>query len=157
MLICTITSLIYVKQIKNHTKSVMQCILLVENIKILIEYKNMSITEIFNVICCSGNYNHLTFLDNIKNGLNEYHKTLNEVFADKSLLFGFDSEDIEYIKGFFSILGTSDTNGQIVNCNLYKKLFEKKYAQLVSIEKSKCKCTSTLSIGMGLLISIIII
>ena len=55
------------------------------------------------------------------------------------------------------MLGTSDTDGQIVNCNLYKKLFEKKHSQLVSVEKSKCKCTSTLSIGIGLLISIIII
>ncbi len=157
MLICTVISLIYVNQIKNHTKSIMQFVLLIENIKILIEYKNMSITEIFDVTCDSENYNLLTFLVKIKSGLCDYHKTLNEVFEDKSLVYIFDSEDIEYIKGFFSMLGTSDTNGQVVNCDLYKKLFEKKYSQLESVEKSKCKCTTTLSMGIGLLISIIII
>lgn len=157
MLVCTIISLIYVKQIKNHTKSIMQMILLIENISILIEYKNLSITEIFNVIYYSDNYSLLIFLENIKNGIKEYHETLNRVFADKGLLNIFDCDDIEYMKGFFSMLGTSDTNGQLVNCSLYKKLFEKKYSQLVSIEKSKCKCTSTLSIGLGLVISIFLI
>ena len=82
---------------------------------------------------------------------------MNKVFIDSRLLNIFDCEDIEFIKGFFSMLGTSDTNGQIVNCSLYKKLFEKKYSQLVSIEKSKCKWTSTLSIGLGLVISIFLI
>ena len=131
--------------------------LLIENIKILIEYKNMSVAEIFNIICSSDNYNCLIFLNEIRKGIADYHKTLIDVFEDKSTFYGFDNEDIEYIKGFFSMLGTSDTNGQLVNCSLYKKLFEKKHSQLVSVEKSKCKCTSTLSIGMGLLISIIII
>lgn len=157
MLMCIAISLIYVKQIKNHTKALMQIILLIENIKILIEYKNLSITEIFNDVCSSDNYKLLFFLEKIKNGLSDYHKTINEVLTDKSIQNVFDFEDIEYIKGFFSMLGTSDTNGQILNCDLYKKLFEKKYLQSSTIEKSKCKCTSTLSIGVGLLISIIII
>lgn len=157
MLMCTAISLIYVKQIKNHTKSVMQVILLIENIKILIEYKNISITEIFNIVSSSDNYNLLLFLIEIKNGLNDYYKTLKCVFEDKKLFYGFDDEDVEYLKGFFSMLGTSDTNGQIVNCNLYKKLFETKYSKLEAIEKSKCKCTSTLSIGIGLIISILLI
>lgn len=157
LLTCTVISLIHVKQIKNHTKSIMQIVLLIENIKILIEYKNMSITEIFDTICCSENYHLLTFLENIKKGLSDYHTTLNEVLVDKNLLYLFDYEDIEYIKGFFSMLGTSDSNGQIVNCDLYKKLFENKHLQLTLIEKSKCKCTSTLTIGLGILISIIII
>lgn len=150
-------SLIYVNQIKNHKKSVLQIILLIENIKILIEFKNISITEIFYIICSTDKYPLLTFLDDIKNGLDNYQNTLKDVLNDKKMYFQFDTEDIEYIKGFFSMLGTSDTYGQIVNCDLYKKLFEKKYSQLLLIEKSKCKCTSTLSIGIGLLISIIII
>ncbi len=156
LLICAVISQTYIKQIKNHSKSVMQLILLIENIKILIEYKNMSISELFNVVCCSDNYTYLTFLDDIKKGVDDYHKTLNEVFSNKSIFLGFDNEDIEYIKGFFSTLGTSDTNGQVVNCELYKKLFEKKYSLLEKSEKSKCRCTSTLLIGVGLLISIII-
>lgn len=157
MLMCTAISLVSVKQIKSHTKSLMQVILLIENIKILIEYKNISITEIFNIVLSSENYNLLFFLVEIKKGLNDYHSTLKNVFEDKKLFNNFDDEDVEYLKGFFSMLGTSDTDGQIVNCNLYKKLFEKKHSQLVSVEKSKCKCTTTLSIGIGLLISIIII
>ena len=135
----------------------MQMILLIENISILIEYKNLSITELFNVICDSESYSLLKFLGVIKDGVYEYHETLNKVFIDSRLLNIFDCEDIEFIKGFFSMLGTSDTNGQLVNCSLYKKLFEKKYSQLVSIEKSKCRCTSTISIGLGLVISIFLI
>lgn len=157
MLICIVISVTSVKQIKNHTKSVMQMILLIENIKILIEYKNTSISEIFDVVCNNENYNYLTFLNYLKNGLDDYHKTLNNVFVNKNLLNEFDCEDVEYIRGFFSMLGTSDINGQIVNCDLYKKLFDKKYLQLASNENSRCKCTSTLFMGIGFLISIILI
>ena len=157
MLLCTIISTIYVKQIKNHTKSVMQFILLIENIKILIEYKNTSISELFYILCSCDSYNLLTFLDEISNGLEDYQKTVCNVFSCNNSKCHFDQEDIEHIKNFFLMLGTSDTNGQIVNCNLYKNIFEKKYSQLYSAEKSKCKCTSTLSIGLGILISIFII
>ena len=146
-----------VKQIKNHTKSVMQLIILVENIKILIEFKSTSITEIFDIICNNESFNCLTFLNDLKIGVNDYHETLEKVFSNKNLLYIFDCEDVEYMKGFFSMLGTSDVSGQVLNCDLYKKLFEKKYSQLSSNEKSKCKCILTLSIGFGLLISIIMI
>ena len=146
-----------VKQIKNHTKSVMQLIILVENIKILIEFKSTSITEIFDIICNNESFNCLTFLGDLKIGVNDYHKTLEKVFSNKNLLYFFDCEDVEYMKGFFSMLGTSDVSGQVLNCDLYKKLFEKKYSQLFSNEKSKCRCIFTLTIGFGLLISIIII
>ena len=146
-----------VKQIKNHTKSVMQLIILVENIKILIEFKSTSITEIFDIICNNESFNCLTFLSDIRFGVNDYHKTLEKVFSNKNLLYIFDCEDVEYMKGFFSMLGTSDVSGQVLNCDLYKKLFEKKYSQLSSNEKSKCRCIFTLTIGFGLLISIIMI
>lgn len=157
MLLCTTASTICVKQIKNHSKSVMQLILLIENIKILIEYKNMNISEIFNVLCSSDCYSLLTFLDKISSGLSEYQETVNIIFSNKNLNNAFDQDDVEYMKNFFSMLGTSDTNGQIVNCNLYKNIFEKKYLQLDLAEKSKCKCVSTLLIGFGMLISIFII
>lgn len=157
MITCTVISLMYVKQIKNHTKSVMQCVLLIENIKVLIEYKNMSVLEIFNVVSCSNNYSLLTFLNKINDGLDEYYKTINDVFSDGNIVNIFDYEDIENIKGFFSMLGVSDANGQITNCNFYKNFFEKKHIQLETEEKSKCKCVATLTFGVGLLLSIIII
>ena len=75
-------------------------------------------------------YLQLSRFCEIKKGLNDYHRTLKNVFEDKKLFNNFDDEDVEYLKGFFSMLGTSDTDGQIVNCNLYKKLFEKKHYQL---------------------------
>lgn len=157
MSVCTVTSLIYVKQIKDHTKAIRQCILLIENIKILIEYKNLSIEEIFENICKSANYRLLTFLDDIRCGIGEYHKTLNNIFSEKRTLNGFDDEDLEYLKGFFSMLGGSDTCGQIINCDLYKNFFEKKYLQLEKNEKSKCKSTLTVILGVGTLFSIIVI
>ena len=76
-----------VKQIKNHTKSVMQLIILVENIKILIEFKSTSITEIFDIICNNESFNCLTFLNDLKIGVNNYHETLEKVFSNKNLLY----------------------------------------------------------------------
>lgn len=157
MSVCVVISLTYIKQIKNHTKAIRQCILLIENIKILIEYKNLNIEEIFESICSSDNYNLLIFLDKIKCGVNEYHQTLNTVLTKNTLIHGFDADDIEYLNGFFSMLGRSDTSGQILNCNLYKNLFEKKYLQLENNEKSRCKSTATLVLGIGLLFLIIVI
>lgn len=150
-------SLLYVKQINNHTKAIKQCVLLIENIKILIEYKNLSVKEIFEEISNTNSYNMLVFLDNIKNGVNEYHQTLNNVFSKENSLNMFDLDDIEHLKGFFSMLGKSDTSGQILNCNLYKNLFEKKYLQLEENKNLKCKSTATITLGIGLLFSIIVI
>lgn len=157
MSVCIVVSLIYIKHIKNHTKAVRQCALMIENIKILIEYKNLNVSEIFNVICNSVNYSQLTFLSAIKSGICDYQNTVNEVFQNRDDLLIFDTEDLEYLKGFLSMLGRSDTYGQVTNCNLYKKLFEKKCAELESSEKTRCKCAATVIVGIGLLFSIILI
>lgn len=156
--ICITISLIYIKQIRNHTRAIKQCVLLLENIKIYIEYRNLSIEEIFSVLDKSNNYDLLFFLNEIKNEINaDCFVDFNKIFLKNSFFNCFDEEDIENLKGFFSMLGRSDTNGQILNCNLYKKLFEKKYLQLEYNEKSQCKSAATLAMGVGLLFSIIVI
>lgn len=157
MMVCIVISLIYIKQIKNHTKSIIQFIQLVENIKILIEYKNLSVSELLDDACNSNNYTLLFFLEDIRKGIGDYHKTTENVFSNERLYSMFDYDDVEYMKGFFFTLGSSDVNGQIVNCNFYKNIFEKKLSQLQVDEKSKTKCISTLLTGIGILISIILI
>lgn len=158
MSVCIVISLIYIKQIKNHTRAIRQCVLLVENIKILIEYRNLSIEEIFDNISASDNYDLLIFIKDLKRGIdNQYYDNLNKVLSTDSLLNYFDSEDIDYLKGFFSMLGRSDTNGQIMNCDLYKNLFEKKLLLLEGNENNRCKSTATLTMGLGMLFSIIVI
>lgn len=158
MSVCIVISLIYIKQIKNHTRAIRQCVLLVENIKILIEYRNLSIEEIFDNISASDNYDLLVFIKDLKRGIDiQYYENLNKVFSTNSLLNYFDSEDIDYLKGFFSMLGRSDTNGQIMNCDLYKNLFEKKLLLLEGNENNRCKSTATLTMGLGMLFSIIVI
>lgn len=158
MSVCIVISLIYIKQIKNHTRAIRQCVLLVENIKILIEYRNLSIEEIFDNISASDNYDLLIFIKDLKRGIdNQYYENLNKVLSTNSLLNYFDSEDIDYLKGFFSMLGRSDTNGQIMNCDLYKNLFEKKLLLLEGNENNRCKSTATLTMGLGMLFSIIVI
>ncbi len=131
--------------------------LLIENIKILINYKNLNINEIFESVCDSDAYNNLTFLNDIKNGVSEYSETLNNVFSTNLVKCGFDNLDIEYLKGFFSVLGKTDTQGQLLNCDLYKSLFEKKYLQLEFDEKSKCKITPTLIFCCGFFFLIVTI
>lgn len=158
MSVCIVISLIYIKQIKNHTRAIRQCVLLVENIRILIEYRNLSIEEIFDNISASDNYDLLIFIKDLKRGIdNQYYENLNKVLSTNSLLNYFDSEDIDYLKGFFSMLGRSDTNGQIMNCDLYKNLFEKKLLLLEGNENNRCKSTATLTMGLGMLFSIIVI
>ncbi len=158
MSVCIVISLIYIKQIKNHTRAIRQCVLLVENIRILIEYRNLSIEEIFDNISASDNYDLLIFIKDLKRGIDiQYYENLNKVFSTNSLLNYFDSEDIDYLKGFFSMLGRSDTNGQIMNCDLYKNLFEKKLLLLEGNENNRCKSTATLTMGLGMLFSIIVI
>ena len=149
--------MICVRQIKNHTQAIKQSVLLVENIRMLIEYNNLSLKEIFENISKKDTYNLLEFLNTINYGIDDYNNTLDSVFSEKSFIAYLDKEDCENFKGFLSMLGKSDTDGQILNCNLYKNLFEKKYLQLENDEISRCKSTITLTMCFGMLFLIVAI
>ncbi len=130
---------------------------LIENIRILIEYKGFEIKELFNQILSTDNYELLCFLKDILFQLNngkDYNQILKKEFNNPPQYF--DNEDTELLFGFFSQLGKSDIFGQVANCELYKNLFQKKLETLEINEKSKCKCTTVLVTGVGIILSVLI-
>ncbi len=146
------------EQTKGHTKAIRQCVLMLETIEIYLSYSNSDIYAIFSGLSKKNSYSKLLFIDkiynNLKNGVDfddAYVKNLNNPQTTKFL----DKNDIDLLKGFYSVLGQSDVDGQISNCRLYKQFFNQKLNTLESQEKSKCKSNIALSIGSGLIISII--
>ena len=134
--------------------------MMLENIEILLEHKNMSIDGIFKFLKNNDNYNCLNFIEIFSNSLlntNDYEKIVLEAFNDSEIKKIFDNDDLSLLKGFFSILGKTDLQGQISNCRLYKEFFKQKLQILESEENLKCKSTSTIIIGTGIMFIIVLI
>lgn len=150
--------MITVKRIKKHTDAVRQSILMIENIEIMLKYKSLPVEEIFRSLSVSSNFGLLSFINEINRRLGmriEYESAYNDVFKDISI--PLDGEDRSYIKGFFSMLGKSDIDGQLANCSLYKELLKAKLISLERDEENRCKAMAVLIIGAGAAVSIIII
>ena len=159
LIICTVIVLICVKQIKRHTQAVKQCFLVIDNIEILLSYRNSSVDEIIHNLIQNDLYNELSFLSVIESNIN---KNINDYACNKNVYSCIDSlklldeKDKESIKAFLSMLGKSDLNGQIMNCQVYKEYFKNKYRSLENKEIEKCKSISAIIIGISLFIAIII-
>lgn len=153
-------SLYSIKQIKNHTVSIRQCILMIENIEIQISYSNIKLANLIAGLSNNSSFNYLFFLNEINKRTTEFcdlNNICDDVFNDKSIMNLFDREDIELLKGFFSGLGKSDTNGQLLNCNSYKEFFKNKLKRLEAEEIIKCKSRMAITLGLGLVFSIVVI
>lgn len=134
--------------------------MMLENIELLIEYRNMPVEIIFDVLTKSNNYGLLSFIPDmdkkIKTGI-DLSKTFEQCLYNSEAKKTFDSEDLTFLRSFFSMLGKSDLTGQLSNCKLHKEFLKNKLIKLESEEKMKCKSSGTLIIGIGVLFSIIII
>lgn len=153
-------TLYLVKQIKSHTTSIRQCVLMIENIEILINYSNLELSDLIMNLYENSNFSNLLFINEIKNRMSDsfdFNFICSEVFDDKTIMNTFDDEDVELLKGFFSGFGKSDVNGQILNCKTYKEFFKQKLLLLESQEKVKCKSQTAVAIGLGLIFSIVVI
>lgn len=145
------------KQIKNHTNFVRQCVLMIENVYILLQYNNLTVDEIVDFISDSDNYDLLFFIDDLHRLKGDFDSKYTKSINEKQLSKSFDREDKELLLGFFSMLGKSDLNGQLSNCKIYKEFFSKKLDELEKSEDIKCKNSFAIYIGLGLGISIMII
>lgn len=133
---------------------------MIENIEIMLKYNNLSVDEIFNSLSASGNFNLLCFVKEINKRIGlggEYEKVYNEVMSDFYFTKSYDNEDRDLIKGFLSLLGKSDINGQIANCKMYKEFFKSKLLLLENNENDKCKSFAALIVGAGIMTSILLI
>ncbi len=150
----------YVKKIKQHTKAINQIILMIENVQIYLSYKGLSVNEIFAILTESDLYNDLSFIKEIN--LNLQSAKSDYILCNDNIRIieqsaNLDKMDKDNIIGFFSVLGKSDINGQIINCETYKEIFKKTLKKLEKTELSNCKTSGTLIIGAGILLIILII
>ena len=153
--ICFFITVCKTENIKKHTVAIRQCVMMIDNIEIMLNYHNSTIEKMIESLLLSNNYKLLSFLPHIYDSLSD-NKFNAEVFTKNNLDL-FDNEDISFIKGFFSNLGKSDVQGQLSNCKLYKEFFKTKLAELEKSEKINCKTISVMVMGIGFAVSILIL
>ena len=132
---------------------------MIENIKILIIYKNLSVEDIFDYVSKSDIYGLLGFIkvlnQNIKENGRFYEMVNDALFLDTENYL--DKEDIDNVKSFLSMLGNSDAEGQKLNCDLYKNMFNKKLSALEQNEEKERKTGISLILGIGFVLILLII
>lgn len=134
--------------------------MMLENIELLLEHRNLPVSSIFDFLKSSNNFGQLKFISTLKSSslINEdYEKVISNAFENSDNTQNFDKEDLELLKGYFSVMGKTDLEGQISNCRLYKEFFKKKLQKLESEENMKCKSTGTFIVGAGALVIILLI
>lgn len=133
---------------------------MIDNIEIYLCYENLNIYEVFTKLKNSGLYSELEFINHIlsKRDISSDNYILNKKTIDCiDSIKTLDVQDKNNIKGFLSMLGKSDLNGQILNCRTYKEFFKRKLDDVEQSEKSKCKSTYTLISGLGIISIIVVI
>ncbi len=134
--------------------------MMLENIEMLLAHRNLSIDEIFEFLNMNDNFKKLKFIDFLIKEFsmeNDYDKALKASLSNQENAKCFDEEDLELLKGYFSVMGKTDLSGQISNCRLYKEFFKQKLQKLESEETIKCKSTGTFILGAGVLVIIVLI
>lgn len=159
--VITVTVIIstnYIRKIKLHTKAINQFYLMIENIEILLSHNNINIEEIFKILSLNNNYNLLNFINKIYENMKNDKNILSEsnILQIKNNKY-FNNDEKETIINYFSLLGKSDLNGQIIHCRTYKEIFKKKLKESELKEKTECKSSGILIFGIGFLIVILII
>ncbi len=133
---------------------------MIDNIEILLSYENLNTYEIFKKLHKSNLYGELNFISNIYvdyNTDNDNYILSNKIINCIDSSNSFDIQDKTNIKGFLSMLGKSDLNGQILNCRMYKEFFKNKLEKVEQSEQNRCKSTYTLISGIGILFIIVIL
>lgn len=132
---------------------------MLENIKILIMYKNLSVEELFDYVLKSDSYDLLGFIETLNSNIkehNQFYEIINDSLFSKTENY-FDREEVEDIKNFLLMLGNSDTEGQMLNCELYKNMFNKKLSILEQNKETQRKTGVSLIFGVGVVLIILII
>lgn len=161
IIIILITSLAianyYVNLIKHKSIVVKQILLMIDSIEIYLTYEVLSIYEIFIKLKNCEQLHKLGFIDLYIDDCNNNNCIMNTSVLNYINNWKYvDEQDKENIKGFLSMLGKSDLNGQIINCKMYRDLFKRKLEQLELNENTKIKSTLAIIIGIGIIISIVI-
>ena len=122
-------------------------------------YKNLSVEELFDYVLKSDTYDLLGFIETLNNNIkehNQFYEIINDSLFSKTENY-FDREEVEDIKNFLLMLGNSDTEGQMLNCELYKNMFNKKLSILEQNKETQRKTGVSLIFGVGVVLIILII
>lgn len=134
--------------------------MMLENIEILLEHRNLSINSIFDYLKNSKSFTNLKFIKYFVEEFTkdkDYERAVEYALKNQENLKYFDKSDLELLKGYFSVMGKTDLSGQISNCRLYKEFFKQKLQRLEAEENMKCKSTGTFIVGAGVLVIIVLI
>lgn len=146
----------YIKQIKNRTEALRQVYLMIDYIEICIKYQNTDLKDIFRHIYNSQKFPLLVFINDFKR-LNFTVDFAKYSFHSVRTANLFSAYTCELLSGFFSMLGKSDVDGQILNCETYKEFFKREEEKAQICEERKIKTGSSLLLGAMLLMLIIIL
>ncbi len=146
----------YIKLIKNRTQALREVFLMIDYIEICIKFQNLDMKEIFKSVSSSEKYPLLPFINdfekmNFNLDFSEY------TFNSAKVRNLFSPYSCELLKGYFSMLGKSDTDGQILNCQTYKGFFKQEIEKAQESEERKIKTGSSLIFGVMFLFLIIIL
>jgi stage III sporulation protein AB len=132
---------------------------MLENIEILLSYKRLSVNEIFYELANNDTFDLLDFIKKINHNMIKTNNNYILSCENKQFIISnnhITKNDKENLINFFSTLGKSDLNGQLLNCKTYKDMFKKNLEKLKKMEQNECKSTGTLIIGVGFLLVILI-
>lgn len=150
----------YMKHNKLYVKAINQCVLMIENIEILLSYNSLSTQEIFRILSQNKKYHLLTFINKISENINS--EVSSDILCNYNISYIKSNkylkiEDKENIENFFSLLGKSDLKGQIINCNTYREIFVKKLLELENKSNKDCNSMCSLILGSGILMIILLL
>lgn len=146
----------YIKQIKNRTEALRQVYLMIDYIEICIKYQSLDLKDIFRHIYNTDKFSLLYFIKDFEK--NSFNVDFSEYsFRTVKNLNIFSPYSCELLKGFFSMLGKSDVDGQILNCETYKEFFKTEADKASRSEERKIKTGSSLLFGIALFVLIIIL
>lgn len=146
----------YIKQIKNRTEALRQVLLMIDYIEISIKYQSLDLKDIFRNICNSDKFPLLSFIKDFKKqGFAVDFANYN--FQTVKNLNLFSPYSCNLLNGYFSMLGKSDVDGQILNCETYKEFFKQEIEKSSESEERKIKTGSCLLFGIVFLMLIVLL
>lgn len=152
LLSATLVNISYIKQVNLRISAIKEILLMIDYIEISIKYQNDDVYEMFKKIKSNNRFSHLCFIDDI-NLIDDFS---NYNWTSSKLILKFSSYTCDLLKGFFSMLGKSDVEGQILNCKTYKEFFKEDLTQNQNDRDKKIKTFSSMVFGITLLILIIV-
>ncbi|MDR0974597.1 MAG: stage III sporulation protein AB [Ruminococcus sp.] len=150
---------IYFRNTLSHRMIILrQLRLALDKITVMIKYRSDTLTSIFTALSSDVSLNELTFIRETLVNLED--KSFAESYSEAVDNFkpaGLKSSDREIIKGIGSVLGVSDTEGQISSLLIYEKELEAAFVAAASDVKTKSKLYSSLGLLSGVFIAILLI